>query len=170
MRSSTACRSPLQLTTDWCHARLHFLMRGWYLDCLGTSQGSCFGTCSTYRQHVVNSPDVMKHHFRLLPRKKSWVKESTIYGNESHFSQQIEQKAADIFIFKHWVLLMNPVFQSKPQANDLWHVVCRPQDVNNSINTFLSACLWPFLIISWNSTGDHTEYEVSMINQWFPVL
>lgn len=65
---------------------------------------------------------------------------------------------------------MNPAFQNKPQADDLWHVVCVPQDVNNIINTFLPACLWSFLIISWNSTEHHTEYEVSMINQWFPVL
>lgn len=53
---------------------------------------------------------------------------------------------------------------------NLWHVVYVPQDVNNSINIFLSACLWPFLIISWNSTEDHIEYEVSTINRWFPVL
>lgn len=80
------------------------------------------------------------------------------------------QRAANLFIFKHWASFMIPAFQNKPKSDDLWHMVCMPQDVNNSINTFLSACLWPFLITSWNSTGDHTEYEVSMINQRFAVL
>lgn len=65
--------------------------------------------------------------------------------------------------FKYCNLLINPIFQNTWCAlHTMW--------MKAWAHTFLSASFWPFLIMPQNSTADHTEYEVSMINQWISVL